>query len=46
MTAKGRKILKNMEKEYGKKRGKSVFWASKNKGKITGVEGRRRSRKK
>ena len=27
-----------MKKEYGKKRGEQVFYASKNKGKIKGVE--------
>lgn len=37
LTAKGGKILKNMESEYGEKKGKSVFYASANKGKITGV---------
>lgn len=46
MTKKGKKILRNMEKEYGTRRGKSVFWASKNKGKIAGVEKRRTQRKK
>lgn len=39
LTAKGSKIEKNMEKEYGEKKGKSVFYASKNAGKISGVDG-------
>ena len=30
--------MKAMKKEYGEKKGKSVFYASKNKGKIKGVE--------
>ena len=38
LTAKGKKIMKSMKKQYGKKRGEAVFYASKNKGKIKGVE--------
>lgn len=38
LTKKGSKIMKAMKKEYGEKKGKSVFYASKNKGKIKGVE--------
>lgn len=38
MTAKGEEIKKAMEKEYGAKKGESVFWASKNVGKISGVD--------
>src|SRR5262252_11179185 len=38
LTAKGNKILANMRKEYGSKKGTSVFYASRNKGTITGVE--------
>jgi hypothetical protein len=30
-----------MDKEYGKKKGKQVFYASKNAGKIKGVEGKK-----
>lgn len=33
VTKKGKKVLRNMEKEYGAKKGKSVFYASINKGK-------------
>lgn len=40
LTSKGKKIEHAMEKEYGDKKGKSVFYASKNKGIIKGVEGR------
>lgn len=40
LTGKGEKILGAMEREYGKNRGKSVFYASKNAGKITGVDSR------
>ena len=36
-TAKGRKIMAAMKKEYGAKKGKQVFYASANKGTITGV---------
>lgn len=37
LTKKGKKIKKAMEKEYGKKKGEKVFYASANKGKIKGV---------
>lgn len=40
LTSKGFKIEKAMEKEYGNKKGKQVFYASKHKGIIKGVEGR------
>ena len=47
LTKKGRKIMKNMKKEYGAKQGESVFYASRNKGTIKGVEkGRKRAKKK
>lgn len=39
-TKKGQKIMAAMQKQYGAKKGKSVFYASANKGTITGVEGR------
>lgn len=38
LTAKGGEIMNNMEREYGAKKGKSVFYASKNAGKISGVD--------
>ena len=38
LTTKGESILSHMMKEYGKKKGKSVFYASANKGTIKGVE--------
>lgn len=39
LTHKGKVIEKAMKKEYGSKKGESVFYASKNKGTIKGVEG-------
>lgn len=42
LTKKGSKIKKAMEKEYGAKKGKTVFYASANKGRIKGVEKRSR----
>lgn len=39
LTEKGKKIMGHMRKEYGKKKGKNVFYASANKGTITGVHG-------
>lgn len=37
LTKKGRKIKRAMEKQYGKDKGESVFYASENKGAITGI---------
>lgn len=38
MTDKGSKIMAAMKQKYGKKRGEQVFYASKQKGTIKGVE--------
>lgn len=38
LTAKGEKILHNLEKEYGKEKGKQVLYAGKNKGTFTGID--------
>jgi hypothetical protein len=38
LTSKGTEIMSNMAKEYGAKKGKQVFYASKNKGTIKGVD--------
>ncbi len=38
LTTKGKKIMKAMKSEYGDKKGKTVFYASANKGTIAGVE--------
>lgn len=38
LTEKGNEIKANMEKEYGEKKGEQVFYASRNKGTITGVD--------
>ena len=45
LTTKGKKVLKSMKKQYGSEKGKQVFYASKNKGKIKKVE-RKNSRNK
>ena len=37
LTKKGKKIKSAMQKQYGEKKGKSVFYASENKGTIAGV---------
>jgi len=42
LTKKGKKIKAAMTKEYGKKRGEQVFYASRNKGTIKGVDFKRR----
>lgn len=41
LTAKGKKVLKAMQEEYGKKKGKEVFYASINSGKVKGAEAKR-----
>lgn len=38
LNTKGEKIMRKMQKEYGKERGKRVFYASRNKGTINNVE--------
>jgi len=43
LTDKGEEIKANMEKEYGAKKGESVFYASKNAGTISGVDARVRT---
>ena len=43
LNNKGRKIMKSMNKTYGKD-AKAVFYASKNKGVIKGVEKKKRSK--
>lgn len=46
MTPKGRKILAAMKDEYGSKKGRQVFYASANKGTITGVHKGKKKRKR
>jgi len=38
LTEKGKKIMKSMKKQYGKKKGETVCYASRNKGVRIGVE--------
>ncbi len=38
LTDKGKKIMGSMKEQYGDKRGEQVFYASRNKGRIEGVE--------
>lgn len=44
LTKKGSKILSSMRKQYGKKKGTRVFYASANKKTIRGVHRRRKRR--
>jgi hypothetical protein len=44
LTKKGSKIKRAMAKQYGKKKGASVFYASENKGTIRGVHKARRGK--
>ena len=45
LTSKGKKIKAAMAKEYGKKKGEQVFYATENKGTIKGVTKSRRKDK-
>jgi hypothetical protein len=45
LTSKGKKIKAAMAKEYGKKKGEQVFYATENKGTIKGVTKSRRKNK-
>lgn len=38
LTDKGKKILEDLKKEYGEKKGKEVFYKMEAMGKITGVK--------
>jgi hypothetical protein len=38
LTTKGKKIKKNFEKEYGKKKGDNFFYATENKGKLKKIK--------
>lgn len=38
LTPKGKKILRHMQEEYGAVKGRAVFYASINKGRILGAE--------
>ena len=46
LTGKGTKIKARMEKTYGKEKAERVFYASKNKGTITGVDKTRKPKKR
>lgn len=46
LTPKGRKIKREMEQQYGKKKGDQVFYASENSGKIKGVAGHKFGRRR
>lgn len=46
LTKKGNKVLRAMEKSYGAKKGKSVFYASINKGTVKGAEKMHHARKR
>ena len=46
ITKKGKKIMSAMKKQYGAKKGKQVFYASQNKGKIKGVHGKSKKKKR
>jgi len=44
LTSKGRKILKAMQKQYGRRRGQAIFYASINAGRIKGAEANKRKK--
>ena len=45
LTTKGRKVMRELQDQYGDKRGEGVFYAMVNSGKLTGVEGKKKSKK-
>jgi len=45
LTRKGNKILRSMKAQYGAEKGERVFYASRNAGKIKGVERAPRGRR-
>lgn len=46
LTKKGKKIMMAMQKEYGAKEGKKIFYASQNKGTIKGTHKKRKGKAK
>ena len=46
LNKKGKKIKKAMVKQYGKKKGQSVFYAMKNSGKLKSVKKKKNTRNK
>lgn len=46
LTSKGEKILAAMKRQHGAKKGKEVFYASRNIGTITGIHRKRKIRRK
>lgn len=46
LTSKGKKIIREMIGEYGKEKGTQIFYASQNKGTITGAHPKKRKKKK
>lgn len=44
MTKKGRKIKRAMKKQYGSEKGERVFYASQNKGTISGTHRKRKKK--
>ena len=46
LTKKGKKIMRSMKEQYGDKEGEAVFYASRNKGVISGVEKGMKSKRK
>ncbi len=43
LTKKGKKIKRKMQSTYGKKKGQQVFYASQNKGTITGTHKKKKT---
>lgn len=46
LTAKGKKIMSSMKKQYGAKKAKEVFYSMINEGKLTDVEEKKKTKKK
>lgn len=46
LTAKGKKVKKALQKEYGKKKGESILYAMENKGTAKGLTKKKATKKK
>jgi hypothetical protein len=45
LTKKGAKVMRSMKGQYGAEKGEAVFYASKNAGKLKGVDKKKKRRK-
>jgi len=46
LTPKGRKVMRELKDQYGDKRGEGVFYAMVNSGRLSGVEEKRKPKRR